>query len=114
MLEAELDKIHDFQKGKTSELARRIRVAEGSVERLVKEEEAYNAAMAEVGSSRAQAWQHAREESGAPANGNGNGNGNGGSDTITVNNGAAAKSGFSHGVWCLSLAVGGAVILFQL
>ena len=76
MLEAELDKIHDFQKGKTSELARRIRVAEGSVERLVKEEEAYNAAMAEVGSSRAQAWQHAREESGAPANGNGNGNGN--------------------------------------
>ena len=77
MLEKELDKIHDFQKGKTSELARRIRVAEGSVERLGKEEEAYNAAMAEVGSSRAQAWQHAREESGAPANGNGNGNGNG-------------------------------------
>ncbi|RDB26192.1 Vacuolar transporter chaperone 4 [Hypsizygus marmoreus] len=38
MLEKELDKIHDFQKDKTSELARRIREAEKDVQRLVIEE----------------------------------------------------------------------------
>ncbi|EJD06520.1 SPX-domain-containing protein [Fomitiporia mediterranea MF3/22] len=43
MLEVELDKIHDFQKHKTTELARRISAAEASVQRLVKEEEAYHA-----------------------------------------------------------------------
>ncbi|KAL5504153.1 VTC4 [Sanghuangporus vaninii] len=43
MLEVELDKIHDFQKHKTTELARRISSAEERVHRLVKEEEAYHA-----------------------------------------------------------------------
>ncbi|TFK27790.1 SPX-domain-containing protein [Coprinopsis marcescibilis] len=38
MLKAELDKIHDFQKDKTSELARRIREAEKDVKKLVAEE----------------------------------------------------------------------------
>ncbi|KAJ3493386.1 hypothetical protein NLJ89_g11032 [Agrocybe chaxingu] len=38
MLENELDKIHDFQRAKTSELARRIRDAEKDVQRLVVEE----------------------------------------------------------------------------
>lgn len=43
MLEVELDKIHDFQKHKTTELAGRIASAEERVHRLVKEEEAYHA-----------------------------------------------------------------------
>ncbi|KAL0060185.1 vacuolar transporter chaperone [Marasmius tenuissimus] len=38
-LEKELDKIHDFQKAKTSELARRIAEAERDVKRLVEDEE---------------------------------------------------------------------------
>ncbi|EIN09987.1 SPX-domain-containing protein [Punctularia strigosozonata HHB-11173 SS5] len=38
MLERELDKIHDFQKEKTSELSRRIRDAEKDVKRLVAED----------------------------------------------------------------------------
>ncbi|EGO24422.1 hypothetical protein SERLADRAFT_415528 [Serpula lacrymans var. lacrymans S7.9] len=38
MLERELDKIHDFQKKKTSELSRRIRDAEKDVKRLVAQE----------------------------------------------------------------------------
>ncbi|TFK33216.1 VTC domain-containing protein [Crucibulum laeve] len=38
MLTKELDKIHDFQKAKTSELSRRIREAEKQVQRLVAEE----------------------------------------------------------------------------
>ncbi|KIM40024.1 hypothetical protein M413DRAFT_446916 [Hebeloma cylindrosporum] len=42
MLERELDKIHDFQKAKTSELSRRIREAEKDVHRLVAEELAEN------------------------------------------------------------------------
>ena len=41
MLENELNKIHDFQKTKTTELARRITTAESDVMRLVKEEESY-------------------------------------------------------------------------
>lgn len=80
MLETELDKIHEFQKGKSSELARRITAAEENVQRLVKEEEAYHSALADVGSSRAQAWQHARGSSGPSTNGiggTGNANGNG-------------------------------------
>ncbi|KDQ57085.1 hypothetical protein JAAARDRAFT_131276 [Jaapia argillacea MUCL 33604] len=39
MLESELDKVHDFQKQKTSELSRRIRDAEKAVKRLVVEEQ---------------------------------------------------------------------------
>ncbi|KAI5119433.1 hypothetical protein M0805_009884 [Coniferiporia weirii] len=46
LLELELDKIHDFQKSKTTELAHRISNAEGDVHRLVKEEEAYHANLA--------------------------------------------------------------------
>ncbi|KAF8896475.1 VTC domain-containing protein [Infundibulicybe gibba] len=42
MLEKELDKIHDFQKAKTSELARRIREAEKDVTRLVEEDQEVN------------------------------------------------------------------------
>jgi hypothetical protein len=42
MLENELDKIHDFQKDKTEELARRIDSAEKSVYALVEEEDAYH------------------------------------------------------------------------
>ncbi|KAJ3565174.1 hypothetical protein NP233_g7805 [Leucocoprinus birnbaumii] len=38
MLEAELDKIHDFQRDKTTELSRRIRDAEKDVKRLVTED----------------------------------------------------------------------------
>ncbi|KAF9532468.1 VTC domain-containing protein [Crepidotus variabilis] len=38
LLTKELDKIHDFQKSKTSELSRRIREAEKDVQRLVQEE----------------------------------------------------------------------------
>ncbi|KAF7312544.1 SPX domain-containing protein [Mycena indigotica] len=38
LLEKELDKIHDFQKAKTTELAHRIREAEKDVKRLVNEE----------------------------------------------------------------------------
>lgn len=38
MLEKELDKIHDFQKDKTSELSRRIKEAEKDVKRLVTED----------------------------------------------------------------------------
>ncbi|KAI0784297.1 SPX-domain-containing protein [Abortiporus biennis] len=38
LLEKELDKIHDFQKAKTSELSRRIKEAEKSVKHLVNEE----------------------------------------------------------------------------
>ncbi|TCD72002.1 vacuolar transporter chaperone [Steccherinum ochraceum] len=38
LLEKELDKIHDFQKAKTSELSRRIKEAEKSVKRLVTED----------------------------------------------------------------------------
>ncbi|THH29918.1 hypothetical protein EUX98_g4267 [Antrodiella citrinella] len=38
LLEKELDKIHDFQRAKTSELSRRIKEAERSVKRLVSEE----------------------------------------------------------------------------
>ena len=45
MLERELDKIHDFQKEKTGELARRIVSAEKSVHELVQEEEAYHASL---------------------------------------------------------------------
>ena len=41
MLEVELDKIHDFQKQKTTELSRRIASAENSVMKLVEEEETY-------------------------------------------------------------------------
>ncbi|TFK46090.1 hypothetical protein OE88DRAFT_1715110 [Heliocybe sulcata] len=43
LLEQELDKIHDFQKQKTSELSRRIRDAERLVKRLVVEEQAEEA-----------------------------------------------------------------------
>ena len=43
LLEKELDKIHDFQKFKTSELARRIASAENDVRRLVREEDEYQA-----------------------------------------------------------------------
>ncbi|KAI0701211.1 SPX-domain-containing protein [Cytidiella melzeri] len=39
LLEKELDKIHDFQKAKTSELSRRIKDAEKAVKRLVSEED---------------------------------------------------------------------------
>ncbi|KAH6913187.1 vacuolar transporter chaperone 4 [Coprinopsis sp. MPI-PUGE-AT-0042] len=39
MLKAELDKIHDFQKDKTSELSRRIREAEKDVKHLVVQEQ---------------------------------------------------------------------------
>ncbi|KIY44049.1 SPX-domain-containing protein [Fistulina hepatica ATCC 64428] len=39
LLESELDKIHDFQKTKTSELSRRIRDAERAVKCLVEEED---------------------------------------------------------------------------
>ncbi|KAH0833088.1 hypothetical protein J3R83DRAFT_12080 [Lanmaoa asiatica] len=39
MLEIELDKIHDFQKQKTSELSRRIRDAEHDVKRLVAQQD---------------------------------------------------------------------------
>ncbi|TDL19918.1 SPX-domain-containing protein [Rickenella mellea] len=42
LLERELDKIHDFQKAKTSELAKRIASAEDDVKRLVREEDDYN------------------------------------------------------------------------
>lgn len=45
MLEQELDKIHDFQKTKTTELARRIGTAESDVMRLVKEEEGYRSTL---------------------------------------------------------------------
>ncbi|CAL1716930.1 unnamed protein product [Somion occarium] len=38
LLERELDKVHDFQKAKTSELSRRIKEAERAVKRLVTEE----------------------------------------------------------------------------
>ncbi|TCD66569.1 vacuolar transporter chaperone [Steccherinum ochraceum] len=38
LLEKELDKIHDFQKSKTSELSHRIKEAEKSVKRLITEE----------------------------------------------------------------------------
>ena len=41
MLEVELDKIHDFQKQKTTELTRRIASAESNVLKLVEEEETY-------------------------------------------------------------------------
>ncbi|KAI0264371.1 SPX-domain-containing protein [Gloeopeniophorella convolvens] len=41
MLEGELDKIHDFQKAKTTELSNRIRIAEKQVKKLVTED--YNA-----------------------------------------------------------------------
>ncbi|KAI0072756.1 SPX-domain-containing protein [Panus rudis PR-1116 ss-1] len=37
LLERELDKVHDFQKAKTSELSRRIKDAEKAVKRLVRE-----------------------------------------------------------------------------
>ncbi|KAF8071857.1 VTC domain-containing protein [Lyophyllum atratum] len=42
MLEKELDKIHDFQKSKTSELSRRIKEAEKDVKHLVAEEHEEN------------------------------------------------------------------------
>ncbi|KAJ6624040.1 VTC domain-containing protein [Mycena sp. CBHHK59/15] len=42
LLEKELDKIHDFQKAKTTELSQRIRDAEKDVKRLVAEERLYN------------------------------------------------------------------------
>lgn len=45
LLEQELDKIHDFQKSKTTELARRIQNAEQDVHHLVKDEEEYQSAM---------------------------------------------------------------------
>ncbi|KAJ7476038.1 VTC domain-containing protein [Mycena latifolia] len=41
LLEKELDKIHDFQKAKTTELAQRIRDAEKDVKRLVAEDAEY-------------------------------------------------------------------------
>ena len=40
-----MDKIHDFQKSKTSELARRITAAENDVRRLVREEDEFRADM---------------------------------------------------------------------
>ncbi|KAK2463417.1 hypothetical protein APHAL10511_004503 [Amanita phalloides] len=40
MLEKELDKVHDFQKAKTTELASRINEAESSVQKLVAEDKA--------------------------------------------------------------------------
>ncbi|KZT73075.1 SPX-domain-containing protein [Daedalea quercina L-15889] len=42
MLEKELDKIHDFQKSKTSELSKRIKDAERAVKRLVASEHSEN------------------------------------------------------------------------
>ncbi|KAF7336824.1 SPX domain-containing protein [Mycena venus] len=42
LLEKELDKIHDFQKSKTTELSQRIRDAEKDVKRLVTEEHEYH------------------------------------------------------------------------
>ena len=46
MLEVELDKVHTFQRSKTTELARRIGQAEADVHRLVRQEEAYHASLA--------------------------------------------------------------------
>lgn len=46
MLEVELDKVHAFQRHKTTELARRIAQAEEDVHKLVKQEEAYHASLA--------------------------------------------------------------------
>ncbi|KAF9467991.1 VTC domain-containing protein [Collybia nuda] len=51
MLEKELDKIHDFQKAKTSELARRIREAEKDVKRLVAEDSTNNESSPTLGRS---------------------------------------------------------------
>lgn len=46
MLELELDKVHAFQRSKTTELARRIAQAEQDVHKLVRQEEAYHASLA--------------------------------------------------------------------
>ena len=66
MLEHELDKIHDFQKGKTTELARRIASSEESVYRLVKEEDEYHASLAASHYGATSGHDH--------VNGSGNGN----------------------------------------
>lgn len=54
-----MDKIHDFQKSKTTELAGRINSAEQDVHRLVKDEEEYRAAILRLsnGSGRDNATQ---------------------------------------------------------
>ncbi|EPT01373.1 hypothetical protein FOMPIDRAFT_124628 [Fomitopsis schrenkii] len=61
MLEKELDKIHDFQKSKTSELSRRIKDAERAVKRLVASEP--NDAQHPVASSSSDPEGHQREPS---------------------------------------------------
>ncbi|THH08590.1 hypothetical protein EW145_g2600 [Phellinidium pouzarii] len=78
MLEIELDKIHDFQKSKTTELARRIAKAEDDVHRLVEEEEAYRTALAALGGSAAQQdAEPAREHAHGHAHGHNHEHGHG-------------------------------------